>query len=411
MTLDPVHLEGVADMARRISHDVGDTDHRDEAVRAWEGFLDPLYDDGEVVLEPVGDLARRRAPTQELGLQENGFDVVHGLDAGTMTPRTFGNGLVLDVAQAAMSATPSDLTLHRSRTMVAALHSNDATVKPGGDDWFEHDDGYVRQRVVEAPGVSRYEKIVVHALSLYLAESEHAREHADDVSDLLVLDGPIYPKGILNWQARSDELASLLSESGVVRDILENYVALVESFVERDVPLAGFVKNTSSRGLVNTLKRKTNAPWAHDMAFFTRVLEPRDDATDELRWTNWFASRLGVDGALATLGDRLGLEFALDPADYEVCFFVVYDPRTEIGYKVETPRAFARDPERRRHLARYVLSEVAAERGPPLPVGKADDIAHIGRVGNESLISVLEDQFDAALDRNYDDHRWGGDAE
>jgi hypothetical protein len=142
------------------------------------------------------------------------------------------------------------------------------------------------------------------------------------------------------------------------------------------------------------------------MAFFKRVLEPRDGATDELRWTNWFASRLGVDDALAALGDRLDLEFALDPADYEVCFLVVYDPRTRVGYKVETPRAFTRDPERRRTLARYVLSEVAAERGPPKPVGKADDLAHIGRTGNESLIRVLEDQFDAARDRNYDDLRW-----
>jgi hypothetical protein len=167
------------------------------------------------------------------------------------------------------------------------------------------------------------------------------------------------------------------------------------------------VKNTSSRSLVNTLAEKTHAPWAHDMAFFARVLEPRDDDADDLRWTNWFVSRLGVDSALASLGDRLDVEFARDPADYEVCFLVVYDPRTDVGYKVETPRAFARDPERRRALARYVLAEVAAKRGPPLPVGKADDLARIGRTQKESVVGVLEDQFETDRDRNYDDLRWG----
>lgn len=405
MTLDPVHLDGIADLARRISHDVSERDHRDLAAQAWEGFLDPLYDDGEVVLEPLDGRARRRAPAADLALQEYAFDAVHGLDSGTMNPRTFRNGLVLDIAQAAMSATPSDLDLHRSRTVVASVHSNDATVKHGGDGWFEHDEGYVQQRVVEAPPVNRYENVVVHALSLYLAESRHALRHADAVSDLLVLDGPIYPKGILTWLERSPELAGLLTESDLVSDVLGNYLDLVERFVERDVPLVGFVKNTSSRGLVNVLGRKMNAPWAHDMALFAHVLEPAD-ADGDLTWTNWFASRLGADGALAALDRRLDLDLALDPADYEVCFMVVYDPRTEVGYKVETPRAFARDPDRRDAIAEYVLGEVAAERGPPAAVAKADDLARIGRDEHESLVQRLEEAFDTSRDRNYDDLRW-----
>jgi len=410
MTLDPVHLDGIAALARRISHDVDASDHRDMAGEVWTGFLDPLYHDGEAVLEPLDDVSRRRAPTAALALQDHEFETVHGLDSGTMNPRTFKNGLVLDIAQAAMSATPSDLDLHRSRTVVASVHSNDASVKPGGGGWQRFDEGYVRQRIIKAPPVNRYEKVVVHALSLSLAESVHALEHADAVRDLLVLDGPLYPKGILNWASQSTELADLLTEHDLVRTVLENYVSLVEQFVERDVPLVGFVKNTSSRGLVNVLRGKTLAPWAHDMAFFTSVLERRADGrrlTDELTWTNWFVSRLGTDRPFSRIGDGMGLELALDPADYEVCFFVVYDPRTDLGYKVEMPAAFARDADLRARVERYVLGEVAAARGPPLPVGKADDLAHIGRAENESLVQRLEAEFETDRDRNYDDLRWG----
>ncbi|MCF2240912.1 nuclease, partial [Halobacterium salinarum] len=94
MTLDPVHFDGIADLAAHITHEVDAEEHRDLADETWREFLDPLYGDDGPVLEPVDDLAKRAAPIEELALQPDAFDTAHGLDSGTINPRTFTNGLV-----------------------------------------------------------------------------------------------------------------------------------------------------------------------------------------------------------------------------------------------------------------------------------------------------------------------------
>ena len=50
MTLDPVHFDGIAALARRITQHVDEQDHRDAAETVWQEFLDPLHHDGDVVL-------------------------------------------------------------------------------------------------------------------------------------------------------------------------------------------------------------------------------------------------------------------------------------------------------------------------------------------------------------------------
>ncbi len=416
MTLDPVHFDGIARLAGRIDAAVADEDHREVAESVWGAFLDPLWDaDREVaVLEPLGEQARRRVDVEDVALREAPYDTRHGLDSGTINPTTFTNGLVLDVAQAAMAAVPSDLDLHRSRTVVATVHSNDATVDCGEDGWTAFDEGYSRGRVLQAPRVSRYEEAVVHALSLYLAESAHAREHADAVEDLLVLDGPVYPKGLLRWADRDPELAELLVEHERPRDVLANYVGLVETFVERQVPLVGFVKNSASKALTRRVRAERGAPWVDDAAFFARVLERReatDDGfervEDDLTYTNWFVSRCGVDRGLSAAGDAHGVERRLDPEAYEVTFFAIYDPRDGLVYRVEAPRAFTDDPDVREALAMQALQGVAVERGPPAAVAKADELARVRREEKRALARSLEETFDAERSRDYDDRRWG----
>lgn len=427
MTLDPVHFEGIARLARQISHDVDESDHRDLAETVWENFLDPLYgNDGDVVLEPLDGLRRQSADVQRIALESRPYDSTHGLDSGTINPTTFKNGLVLDVAQAAMSASPSDLDLHRGRTIVMTAHTNDATQHFGGDaesDWHMDDEGYARQRVIQAPRVNRYAEGVVHALSLYLAESEHALANADVVSDLLYLDGPLYPKGMLNWLDRDPELASLLVDEYEARSAVENYVRLVERFVGADTPLVGFVKNPSAKGITRALRRSTQAPWVDDAALFRQLLERRERSedpttngdyerrTDVLTITNWFVSRSGTDRVMSAQGNRLDVDLELDPEAYEVTFCVLYDPRDDVTYKLEAPYAFTKRAEMREALARQILIEVAAERGPPLAIRKADALARISRDEKESLRSRLEREFDTERDRTYDDVRWPGGVE
>ena len=127
MTLDPVHFDGIARLARRIDHGADERDRRAFAETVWDAFLDPLAHDGRTIVEPIDSQARCLVDCEDVALQDRPFPTEHGLDAGTINPTTFKNGLVIDIAQAAMSSTPSDLDLHRSRTTVMTVHSNDET--------------------------------------------------------------------------------------------------------------------------------------------------------------------------------------------------------------------------------------------------------------------------------------------
>jgi len=407
MGLDRVHVDGIASLARHIRRDVDDESHRELAERVWTDFLDPLVVDGEAVLEPVDEQRRFAADVEAVGLQDSPFDSVNGLDAGTVNERVFHNGLTVDVAQAAMSSIPTDLERQRSRTIVTGVHTNDATVALTGD-WESADEGYARLRVLEVPDVAPREN-AVHWLTLYHAESEHALRHADEVADCLVLDGPLYPKELVRWGETGGGLAALVAREERVRSVVENYVELVERFLDRGVPLVGFVKGPRADGLVRALRDRVTAPWADDLGLFTQLLERREGGervTDELRWTNWFVSRLGADATFGRRGDP-GVERDRDLADYEVAFFVAYHPRAEQAFRVELPLGFARDPDVRDAVRRHVLAGVATEAGPPPAVARADSLARVDAAASASLVRELEAAFESREDRRYDDERWG----
>ncbi|MFP8889987.1 DNA double-strand break repair nuclease NurA [Natrialbaceae archaeon A-CW2] len=420
MTLDPVHYDGIARLAHRIDHGADERDHRAFAETVWNEFLDPLAVDGSVVLEPVDGVSRHRVDMQDVALCEPPFDSTHGLDAGTINPTIFKNGLVIDIAQAAMSATPSDLDLHRSRTVIATVHATDPTAHVD-ETWDTFDEGFSRSRAIKVPPLPRFAEGVVHALALYLAESEHALEHAADVDDLLVLDGPLYPRGLLRWSDQHPDLATFLEEESRPKQVVQNYVRLVETFVERDVPLCGFVKNPATRVITRAVKSNDgDAPWADDATFFTRILERGsyvDDVdgdrwerdTDSLTYTGWFRSRGGVDRPLSVDGEALGVDRKLEPEAYEVTFFVAYDPRDDLLYRVEAPYAFVREERWREQLTMQILQDVAVAHGPPTGIEKADELARISAAEKRSLRETLEQSFDTAQRRSYDDKRWGDD--
>ncbi|WP_416840619.1 DNA double-strand break repair nuclease NurA [Haloferax sp. DFSO52] len=419
MTLDPVHVDDIASMASSIADSVDDTDYDDLARTVWESWLDPLSPPGggRPIIEPLGEQRLNAAVVDDIALTDTPFPTVHGLDSGTINPTTFKNGLVLDVAHAAMAAEPSDLELHRARSIVMTAHTRDSLSVFDTDEWTKSDRGYVRKRLLRAPRVNRYAEGVVHALSLYLAESEHALYHADAVSDLLILDGPVYPKELLNWRDRDAELKDLAREAKP-KAIVENYVRLVERFVERDVPLAGFVKNPGAKHIVRTLQkhfREDNSgdiPWVDDASFFVKLLERRTGTegekrrTEALTFTNWFISRGGSDRQMSADGDAFGVDRSLDPASYTVTFFVLYDPRTDVCYRVESPYAFTKDEETRENLMHHVVRDVAATRGPPLAVEKADELARVSVGEKAALRRKLSDRLSSDQIKSYDNIRW-----
>lgn len=412
MTLDPVHVDEIAALARLIDRDVDATDHDDFAETVWEEWLDPLTQDGRTLLEPVDKQYSEREPVDAIGLIESPFPQTHGIDAGTLNPTTFRNGAVIDVAHAAMASEPSSHDLHRHRSIVGTIHLADSTVHIP-DTWHDFDAGYSRRKWVPVPQVSRFVEGVVHSLALYYAESQHAHEHLEAVSDLLILDGPIYPKEILRWQDRHEELRKRLLADVLPGEVVQSYIDLIGACLERSLPLIGFVKNPSSNRLTRALRSAgAPAPWFNDAALFRRVLTPDSSVSDPEKWlcyTNWFISRAGTDGTFAAgTQQELPLEFPDPEWRFCVTFMVVYDPRDDAIYRIEAPHGVTADDSMRERLTQLILREVAGERGPPRAVQKADSLARIGRGEKESLRRVIEGEWETQIDRTYDDRRWGG---
>ena len=420
MPLDPVHFDGITRHARRIGTAVDDREQRAFAQTVWEEFLDPLVDgDGQVVVEPLADQALWAVDIETAALQATPYEQVYGLDSGTINPTAFKNGIVLDVAQAALGGVPSTLETHRKRTLVTAVHADQPSMISPREEQL--DGGNATNILLAAPQISRFEETVVHELALYLAESTHALNYLPATTDLFVLDGPVYPKGMLNWASRDPELEDLLYEYQGPRDVIGNYLAMVEEALEADRPLVGFVKNPSTKALTRTLADQTDVDWVDDTALFIRLLEDvsytrvrdadgdeqmlRERDTDHLTYTNWFRSRGGADRLIAETA--LGLDRAHEPTAYEVTFFVVYDPRVDVLYRVEAPYGVTADPDHRQTITRWVLSEIAAHRGPPQAIQKADTLARIDTDNADALKGALEEEFSADQHIDYNHLRWG----
>lgn len=411
MTLDPVHVDEIAALARSIEPDVSDEEHDDLAEQVWADWLDPLRQEGRVVLEPIDGQFRRRAAIDEIGLIESPYPTRHGLDAGTMNPTTFRNGAVIDVAHAAMAREPSDQTLHRKRSIVGTMiQGGAATVVP--DHWVSFDADHSRRKWLDVPAVDRFAEGVVHTLALYHAESDHALTHLDAVEDILLLDGPIYPKELLRWEDRHRELREKLHAEVVPGQVLQDYLTLVTRCLERDLPVLGFVKNPASNRVTRAIRASGHpAPWFNDANFFRRVLDPGssiDRPADHLTYTNWFISRAGTDRTFAA-DEPVGLPitFEHEREAYEVTTMAIFDPRDGMVYTAEAPRGVTEEPDRRERMTRLLLREVAAERGPPRAIQKADGLARISRGEKRSLRASIEAEWDTTVDRTYDDLRWG----
>jgi hypothetical protein len=76
-------------------------------------------------------------------------------------------------------------------------------------------------------------------------------------------------------------------------------------------------------------------------------------------------------------------------------------------YRVEAPRAFTDDDDVRDRLSRQVLRDVAATRGPPEAVEKADELARVSAEEKAALRRKFEERLGSDHVRTYDDVRWG----
>ncbi|MFP4632010.1 MAG: DNA double-strand break repair nuclease NurA [Halobacteriota archaeon] len=396
MPFESVHFDGVSRLAGEVEAGYDDSRQDEVADDLWSA-LDPLVDDGERVLYPVESLARYSVDPREVALEDDEFATQHAVDSGTLNPVSFYNGLVVDVAHAAMASLPSDVSLHRRRSVVESVYTSDASVSLG-DEHLEFDDGAAIAEVVRVPSqIPSLRSEATHAFALYLAESRHARRCWDRVEDLLYLDGPLYPKGLLRWIAGGEPV---VGESDLTREVLSNYAWLVDRAVEDDVALAGFVKNPSSSAVVRCL---SGCPWSTDAGFYRFALEP--DVEGRLTCSNWFVSEFYADRSWRSPSALSG---ELDAEDYLPCQMMVREPEDGLVFKVEAPLALVRDPGVRESLRRQLLKEVASN-GVPRAVSRADSLARVERGQRQALVRGLEEAFGCPREPGYDGERWGYD--
>jgi len=397
MPLDPVHVDGIDSLARRIRDDHEDPEETSDLDELWD-FLDPLFEDGVPVFEPIDDHRRRSVGLDGIALVDDEFPTQHGLDAGTLNPRGFTNGLTLDVAHTATARVPSDLELHRRRTVFVAVHSNDHRVL-FEDSWEPFDGDASSGRVVQAPRDTRNPREAAHVLALYLSESHHLADTFARVEDVLYLDGPLYPLGLLRWM----EADPSLGRSDLVGEAFSNYFGTYERALEDDVPVVGFVKNSTTSRLVRRLRDADGppVPWSDDTGFFRHFLSAKEDGEPGLKFTDWFVSRFYADALLDVAPPFDASDEDLLPA----CMYV-HDPRHGTVHRVEAPLGVVRDEATREAVTRQTLKEVALNR-VPRSVDKADSLARVSKEQRESLVRRFEKALGTTEERNYNRDRWG----
>lgn len=408
MTLDSVHFEAIDGIVDSLESPGRATRRTELAERLWETVIVESPDD--VPIEPLEPPARRSTRVDDLAVATRPFDQVAAVDAGSLNPTTFQNGLVVDLAHAAMATTPSDVDRHRRRTILAVVHGPPAEVRSDRE-WSTFDDGFGRVRMVASPPTDRDEETAVHTLALEGAEIEHAHANRATMDEALILDGSVYPASILHWQDREGALRSRM-DATAPRNVLQRSIDVVDDCVDADVALFSIVKNWTARGLVRQLEDhdgvdSTPLPWRTDYGLFQQWLN--DLAVDEepaLRWTSWFRMDYGVGRAMPSAVADLGLDTAAASAAYGLGFMVVYDPRENVAFRVEAPLEVVTDPTHREAITTHVLSGVAQTGGPPPTLDKADQLAGISRGERQELYRHLERVLGSRRLQRYDAVRW-----
>lgn len=407
MALDGVHLEAITTLVQTVDRPGRTRDRTELAEHIWRDVLiDPP---ASIPMQPIEPAHRGQASAESLALDRPRLEQVAAVDAGSLNPTTYQNGLVVDLAHAAMATTPTDLDRHRSRSLVAAVHGPPLEVRSSGA-WTSFDDGYGRSRLIAAPSTYREEETAVHTLSLEGAEVDHAVAHHTAEDDLMIMDGSVYPASVLHWNDREGALRESLHEDDEPRRILTEAASMVERCITHETMVIGFVKNWTARGLISALNDSdaidtTMLPWPTDYGLFQQLLATSGER-DELRWTSWFTMDFGVGSSMPELLDRFDITTSLDNEAYRLGFMVIYDPRENVVFRVEAPLAVIGDERHRQAITDHILAGVAIEAGPPPTLRKADALASIGRGERQVLRQTIAEQLGTTQVQRFDQVRW-----
>ncbi len=444
MTLEPVHMRKISELAKRIdrSFEYEEPKTADDIYK----LLEELKIDGKVILRAVDRLFRGMVRTALMAQCEDPYPVTYACDSGSTNPKTYDSGLFVDFCHCALAATPTDLDVQRYRTIVCAAYSSSQKVAmQSTEGWEEFDEGMGRAKLVRiAPDeLKKKASDMVHSLAMYLAESEHILHMKDrlDPAGFFIMDGPIYPKQLMYWVVLGDEEVQLRRNDDA-RKALQNYIDIMDHFLEKRVPVIGFVKNPLDMQIMDTVRKKGagfDLPWMLDTQFFRNVLSLEKGANGGfgqgagngrngksgngsngpgnayITYTNWFQQPnrfyeklLNGTSPLAA-GDKLrdGLRHKFQPEDYALCFFMLYVPSKDVVFKVEAPYGLVKDDFLRMQITKKVLFDLSLH-GFPLTLTKADHVAKIRKVERNEIDKFFENMNP---DTDYNDLRWGNISE
>lgn len=441
MTLEPVHMHKISELAERIDRSF-ELDEPKTAADIYS-LLEELKIDGKVILKAVDRLFRGMVRTELMAQGEDPYPVTYACDSGSTNPRTYDSGLFVDFCHCGLAATPTDLDIQRCRTIVCAAYSSSQRIAMRATSgWEAFDEGLGRAKLVTiAPDeLKRKAPDMVHSFAMYLAESEHMLFMKDllDPQGFFIMDGPLYPKQLMYWMVLDDEEVQIRRNDDA-RKILQNYIDLMDHFLEKRRPVIGFVKNPTDVQIMDSVRKKKEGfdlPWMLDSQFFRNLLSPskvdglagqghegqnsktngkngkyNGSRNTYITYTNWFLQPnrfyeklLNGTSPLAA-GDAFQQELRhrFSPEDYALCFFMLYVPSTDVVFKVEAPYGLIKDDFLRMQITKKVLFDLSLH-GFPLTLTKADHLAKIRKVERQEIDKFFENM---SPDISYNDTRWG----
>jgi hypothetical protein len=435
MTLEPVHMHKISELVKRIDSTY-DPDEQEKAVDIYE-LLKELKVEGKVVLQAIGRLYRGTIRTDLMAQCEDPYPLTYACDSGSTNPMTYDNGVFVDFCHCALTATPTNLDLHRYRTIVCSTYSSSLKMTmPTSSEWESFDDGWGRAKLIkiEADELEKRIPDLVHSLCMYLAESEHIlfMLGKTDPSGFFIMDGPLYPKQLMYWMVLSDKEIKI-KQNKYAQVILQNYINIIDHFLEEKNPVIGFVKNPADVQIMNALRKQKipfDLPWVLDSQFFKNFLSIKNaksspnfsskgwnsrtaftspsgkSANGYISYTNWFLQPNRFYERFLNLTSPFAVENSFSsrflPEDYAICFFMIYEPVKEVIFKIEAPYGLIKHEQIRQAIQRKIFFDLSVNRFP-ITLFKADNIAKIRKVEKEEI----DTQFiNMNPDLNYNDFRW-----
>jgi len=431
MTLEPVHMKEISDIASEIEY--ADTEKEPQDINDLFKLLLELKQDNKVFLKAVGKLSRTVVDMRQMSQREDGFDITYASDSGSTNPILFERGLVLDICHSVIASSPTDLNLHRKRTIVCTGFSAGKKTKlPENSEWKTFDDGFGRSKMIQIDPA--YLKIrvgrMVHDYSIYASESEHILRIQPEMNPngFFIMDGPIYPKQLMYWMGTNSEQV-LVRHDKNAKKILQNYIDIMDFHLENKMPVIGFVKNPAETQVIQLLKEKAkdekifaDFSWATDTQFFKSILNPESEKSNrktgdaagkkqnrfKITCTNWFwQPNQFYDDDIKTNSPLIeeSVVGKHSEEDYTPAFFMVRVPfeNTNIVFKIESLYGLIKDEEIRKRTMEKVLYELSVGKIPETLL-KADSIAKIGIDEKREIRNMFTQD---AVEKTYNDMRWG----